>query len=72
MSSPYKKVLLIGATSGIGARFAQTLVDNDVFVIVVGRRQDRLGAFVQKNGKDNGGLSCSRRLRFGSCSHLQR
>ncbi|EME45517.1 hypothetical protein DOTSEDRAFT_87848 [Dothistroma septosporum NZE10] len=52
MTFPYKNVLLIGATSGIGARFAQTLIDNDVFVIGVGRRKDRLEAFVQKAGKE--------------------
>lgn len=50
MGFEYKKVLLIGATSGIGAAFADTLVKNGVFVIGVGRRKDRLESFVQKHG----------------------
>lgn len=50
MGFAYKKVLLIGATSGIGAALAETLVKNGVFVIGVGRRKDRLESFVQKHG----------------------
>lgn len=50
MGFEYKKVLLIGATSGIGAAFAETLVQNGVFVIAVGRRKERLESFVQKHG----------------------
>ncbi|OAA59122.1 NAD(P)-binding domain protein [Niveomyces insectorum RCEF 264] len=46
----YKKVLLIGATSGIGAAMADRLVEAGVHVIAVGRRQERLDAFVQKHG----------------------
>ncbi|KAK4502321.1 hypothetical protein PRZ48_005746 [Zasmidium cellare] len=50
MGFDYKKVLLIGATSGIGAALADTLVQNGVFVIGVGRRKERLESFVQKHG----------------------
>jgi short-subunit dehydrogenase involved in D-alanine esterification of teichoic acids len=52
MSFGYKKVLLVGATSGIGLALAERLVDNGVFVIVLGRRKERLDAFVAKHGKD--------------------
>lgn len=47
----YKKVLLLGSTSGIGAALADKLVENGVFVIGVGRREDRLKAFVSKHGQ---------------------
>lgn len=50
MGFDYKKVLLIGSTSGIGAALAETLVQNGVFVIGVGRRKERLEDFVQKHG----------------------
>ncbi|KAF2162881.1 hypothetical protein M409DRAFT_26736 [Zasmidium cellare ATCC 36951] len=50
MGFDYKKVLLIGATSGIGAALAETLVENGVFVIGVGRRRERLESFAQKHG----------------------
>ena len=53
MSFPYKKVLVIGATSGIGEALAARLVQEKSRVIVVGRRQERLDAFVEKYGKDN-------------------
>lgn len=52
MSSPYKHVLIIGATSGIGAALADKFVLEGAKVIAVGRRQDRLDAFVQKHGAD--------------------
>ena len=50
MGFQYKKVLLIGATSGIGAALADTLIKNGVFVVAVGRRKDRLEEFVAKRG----------------------
>nr|XP_036589881.1 short-chain dehydrogenase reductase family [Colletotrichum truncatum]KAF6801886.1 short-chain dehydrogenase reductase family [Colletotrichum truncatum] len=50
MSFPYKHVLLVGATSGIGAAMADKLVDEGVNVIAVGRRQERLDTFVDKHG----------------------
>ena len=52
MPFQYKHVLLVGATSGIGAAMADRLIQEDSKVIAVGRRQNRLDAFVQKHGKD--------------------
>lgn len=52
MGFPYKTVLLVGATSGIGAGLADKFVQEGSKVIAVGRRQDRLDAFVQKHGAD--------------------
>ena len=52
MSFQYKQVLLVGATAGIGAAMADRLVKEGAKVIAVGRRQDRLDAFVNKHGKD--------------------
>lgn len=52
MSFPFKQVLLVGATAGIGAAMADRLVYEGVKVIAVGRRQDRLDAFVHKHGSD--------------------
>ncbi|CAM1509609.1 Fc.00g033480.m01.CDS01 [Cosmosporella sp. VM-42] len=53
MVSPlYKKALVLGATSGIGEAFAAKLIATGSKVIVVGRRQDRLDAFVAKHGAD--------------------
>lgn len=48
----YKKVLVIGATSGIGEALASRLVQEGTSVIVCGRRKDKLEAFVHKHGKD--------------------
>lgn len=42
MSFPYKTVLLIGATSGIGYALAEKLIENGSHVIAVGRRQENL------------------------------
>ncbi|OAA71847.1 oxidoreductase, short-chain dehydrogenase/reductase family [Akanthomyces lecanii RCEF 1005] len=50
MSFSYKNVLLVGATSGIGAGLADKFVQEGAKVIAVGRRQDRLDAFIQKHG----------------------
>lgn len=52
MSFPYKRVLLVGATAGIGAAFADRLIQEGVKVIAVGRRQERLDAFAEKHGED--------------------
>jgi len=49
---PYKKVLVIGATSGIGEALAAKLVHQGKKVVVVGRRQDKLDAFVGTHGED--------------------
>jgi len=50
MSFPYKKILVLGATSGIGLAFSEQFIQHDLFVIAVGRRQENLDAFVQKHG----------------------
>ncbi|KAK4041539.1 hypothetical protein C8A01DRAFT_14718 [Parachaetomium inaequale] len=52
MAFNYKRVLLVGATSGIGAAMADKLVLEGAKVIAVGRRQERLDAFVQKHGPE--------------------
>ncbi|SPQ24266.1 24ef7a7e-2341-47dc-8cb3-e8a86d3d2e6f [Thermothielavioides terrestris] len=52
MSFNYKRVLLVGATAGIGAAFADKLIQEGAKVIAVGRRQERLDAFVQKHGPE--------------------
>ncbi|KAH8895213.1 NAD(P)-binding protein [Thozetella sp. PMI_491] len=52
MSFQYKRILLVGATSGIGAGMAARFVEEGSKVIVVGRRQDRLDAFVNKYGPE--------------------
>ncbi|KAI0478382.1 NADP-dependent dehydrogenase-like protein [Xylariaceae sp. FL0804] len=49
-SFPYKKVLIIGATSGIGLELGYQLVKEGVHVIAVGRRQERLDSFVASSG----------------------
>jgi short-subunit dehydrogenase involved in D-alanine esterification of teichoic acids len=52
MASLYKKALVIGATSGIGAALASKLASNGTKVVVVGRRWKRLEAFVKTHGSD--------------------
>ncbi|KAK7509593.1 short-chain dehydrogenase/ reductase-like protein [Phyllosticta citriasiana] len=52
MGFAYKKVLLVGATSGIGRALADKLVQEGVHVIAVGRRKENLDEFVSKHGKD--------------------
>lgn len=51
MSFPYKNILLIGATSGIGASLANKLISHGAKVTAVGSRQDRLDAFTKKHGE---------------------
>jgi len=48
----YKKVLVLGATSGIGKALASKFVNNDIKVVVTGRRKENLDEFVQEHGKD--------------------
>ncbi|KAF4417231.1 short-chain dehydrogenase reductase family [Fusarium acutatum] len=55
MPFPYKCVVLVGATSGIGGSMAEKLVCEGTKVIVAGRRKGRLDTFVQKHGKDKSG-----------------
>lgn len=52
MAFQYKQILMIGATSGIGAGMANRLVQEGSKVIAVGRRQDRLDEFVSRHGKE--------------------
>ncbi|OLN82008.1 putative oxidoreductase DltE 4, partial [Colletotrichum chlorophyti] len=47
---PYHKVLLVGATSGIGAALADKLVQHGTFVIAAGRRKGNLDKFVATHG----------------------
>ena len=55
MSFPYKTVLIVGGTSGIGAAMAEKLILKGSKVIVAGRRQERLDDFVSKHGSDKAG-----------------
>ncbi|KAL1968609.1 hypothetical protein VTN77DRAFT_1819 [Rasamsonia byssochlamydoides] len=50
MAFPYKKVLVLGATSGIGLAIAERLIQQGIFVIAVGRRKENLDAFVRSQG----------------------
>jgi NADP-dependent 3-hydroxy acid dehydrogenase YdfG len=52
MSIPYKHVLVIGATSGIGRAMADCFIGQGLKVTVVGRRQERLNEFVAKHGSE--------------------
>lgn len=52
MPFQYKRVLIIGATSGIGKALASRIVQEGSSVIVVGRRKENLEAFVHEHGKD--------------------
>ncbi|KAF2706137.1 short-chain dehydrogenase/ reductase-like protein [Pleomassaria siparia CBS 279.74] len=52
MSLKYNKVLLIGATSGIGLAYAEKIVADGKKIIIVGRRKENLDAFVDEHGKD--------------------
>ncbi|RYP93211.1 hypothetical protein DL770_000686 [Monosporascus sp. CRB-9-2] len=53
MAPLYKKALIIGATSGIGEALAAKLLDEGTSVIIAGRRQERLDAFLSKHGSAN-------------------
>ncbi|KAJ5724517.1 hypothetical protein N7493_006245 [Penicillium malachiteum] len=52
MPFEYKKVLVIGATSGIGKELANKLVENGTSLIIAGRRKENLDAFVQYHGAE--------------------
>ncbi|EKG10406.1 Short-chain dehydrogenase/reductase SDR [Macrophomina phaseolina MS6] len=52
MPFPYRKVLVLGATSGIGRALASRFIAEGSRVVVVGRRQDRLDDFVAQHGAD--------------------
>ncbi|OCK77673.1 short-chain dehydrogenase/ reductase-like protein [Lepidopterella palustris CBS 459.81] len=48
----YKKILVIGATSGIGKGYTEKFIEDGIKVIVAGRRKERLDALVETYGKD--------------------
>ncbi|KAJ9317046.1 hypothetical protein DTO271D3_2785 [Paecilomyces variotii] len=52
MAFPYKKILVLGATSGIGLALSERFIERGIFVIAVGRRKQNLDEFVQKHGSD--------------------
>ena len=52
MSFPYKKVLIIGATSGIGKTLADKVVQNGSKLIAAGRRNENLQELLQRHGSD--------------------
>ncbi|KAJ5848358.1 hypothetical protein N7455_012315 [Penicillium solitum] len=52
MAFGYKKVLIIGATSGIGKALADKVVQNGSKLIVAGRRKENLDEIVQRYGTD--------------------
>jgi len=49
---PYKCVLVVGATSGIGRGLAEKIIGNGGKVIAVGRRQENLDELVRKHGEN--------------------
>ncbi|KAJ5916127.1 hypothetical protein N7504_000142 [Penicillium tannophilum] len=52
MQFSYKKVLVIGATSGIGKALATKLVENGTQIIISGRRKENLDTFIEQHGAD--------------------
>jgi short-subunit dehydrogenase involved in D-alanine esterification of teichoic acids len=52
MSLKYNKVLVLGATSGIGWALAAKIVEDGKHAIIVGRRQEKLDEFQKKYGSD--------------------
>jgi short-subunit dehydrogenase involved in D-alanine esterification of teichoic acids len=52
MAFGYNKVLIIGATSGIGRTLADKVVQNGSNLIVAGRRKEKLDEIVQQYGSD--------------------
>lgn len=57
MQLPYKKVLVLGATSGIGRALATKFIETGTSVIVVGRREEKLDQFVQEHGSHANGTT---------------
>ncbi|KAK4235913.1 short chain dehydrogenase [Achaetomium macrosporum] len=52
MPFPYKNVLITGATSGIGRALTDRMIAAGIFVIAVGRREDRMKELVAKHGDE--------------------
>ncbi|KAI1496324.1 short chain dehydrogenase [Biscogniauxia marginata] len=57
MAFAYKTVLMIGCTAGIGLALAERMIEDGSFVIGVGRRKERLDAYVAKHGSDRAAAS---------------
>lgn len=62
MAPLYTKTLVTGATSGIGEALAAKLLGAGTSVIVTGRRQDRLDAFLAKHGGGGGASAAATAL----------
>ncbi|KAJ4295462.1 hypothetical protein N0V90_007474 [Kalmusia sp. IMI 367209] len=52
MPLKYNKILVIGATSGIGLAYAEKVIQDGKQVIIVGRREENLKEFISKHGVD--------------------
>jgi NADP-dependent 3-hydroxy acid dehydrogenase YdfG len=52
MPFPFKHVLLIGATSGIGRAMGDHFIAQGIKVTAIGRREERLEEFVAQHGND--------------------
>ncbi|KAF1964506.1 short-chain dehydrogenase/ reductase-like protein [Bimuria novae-zelandiae CBS 107.79] len=52
MPIKYNKILVIGATSGIGLAYAERVIQDRKKVIITGRRKENLDEFVSKYGSD--------------------
>ena len=55
MQLKYNKVLMLGATSGIGRALADKLVETGTSVIAVGRRKEKLDEFAKQHASQNEG-----------------
>jgi short-subunit dehydrogenase len=59
MTFPYKHILIIGATSGVGRAMADHFIAQGLKVTAVGRRQERLDEFVANHGDNKAtGIAC--------------
>ncbi|KAI1189437.1 short chain dehydrogenase [Nemania serpens] len=52
MGWPYKTVLMVGCTAGLGVAMAERMIEHGSFVIAEGRRKNRLDDFAAKHGPD--------------------
>lgn len=57
MQLSYKKVLVLGATSGIGRALASKFIETGTSVIVVGRRKEKLDEFVKDHQDASSGTT---------------
>jgi short-subunit dehydrogenase len=67
-----KKVIIIGATTGIGREMAQQYVDKGYAVAISGRNQDQLEGFLQQNAGKPVATRCFDVLDDARVSHLER